>query len=72
MWSLDLVSTFLATLTSHGFTNQQAVDTYRSFSSFLLGQLLLEGSILGADTGTDIDNDSAEEPLNEVVKGRPC
>ena len=60
LWSLESVSTFLATLTGHGFTDQQAVDTYRSFSSFLLGQLLLEVSTIGAAT------DPAEEPLDQV------
>jgi hypothetical protein len=32
---------------------------YRAFSSFLLGHLLLEASLLGAETGP------AEEPLDE-------
>lgn len=59
LWSLDSVSTFLVTLTSQGFTDHQAVDTYRSFSSFLLGQLFLEVSILGAGTGL------AEEPPDQ-------
>lgn len=57
--SLELVSTFLATLTHQGFTDEQAVETYRAFSSFLLGQLLLEAAVRGADTGP------AEEPLDE-------
>ena len=57
--SLELVSTFLTTLTDQGFSDQQAVDTYRAFSSFLLGQLLLEASVRGAETAP------AEEPLDE-------
>jgi len=48
--SLELVENFLSTLSRHGFTDQQVVDAYRSFSSFLLGQLLLESAIRGADT----------------------
>ncbi len=48
--SLDLVQQFLSTLTRHGFSDTQVVDTYRAFSSFLLGQLLLEAAVRGAET----------------------
>jgi TetR/AcrR family transcriptional regulator, tetracycline repressor protein len=48
--SLELVDDFLSTLIRHGFTDQQAVDTYRAFSSFLLGTLLLEAAVGGAET----------------------
>jgi TetR/AcrR family tetracycline transcriptional repressor len=57
--SLELVEQFLSTLLSHGFTDDQAVGTYRAFSSFLLGQLLLESAARGAETGP------AEDPLDE-------
>jgi TetR/AcrR family tetracycline transcriptional repressor len=57
--SLELVENFLSTLSRHGFTDQQVVDAYRSFSSFLLGQLLLESAIRGADTSP------VEVPLDE-------
>ena len=57
--SLELVEDFLATLSRHGFTDEQVVDTYRAFSSFLLGQLLLESAMRGADTGP------VEVPLDE-------
>ena len=57
--SLEVVEDFLHTLSAHGFSDQQVVDTYRSFSSFLLGQLLLESSIRGAETS------SVEVPLDE-------
>ena len=50
---------FLRTLLGHGFTDAQAVDAYRAFSSFLLGQLLLESAVRGAETGP------VEEPLDE-------
>ena len=50
---------FLAALIGRGFTDAQAVDAYRSFSSFLLGQLLLESAVRGAETGP------VEEPLDE-------
>ena len=42
-----------------GFSDARAVEAYRAFSSFLLGHLLLEASLLGAQTGP------AEEPLDE-------
>ncbi|MGI3786288.1 MAG: TetR/AcrR family transcriptional regulator C-terminal domain-containing protein [Janthinobacterium lividum] len=57
--SLELVEQFLSTLLTHGFDDDQAVDTYRAFSSFLLGQLLLESAARGAETSP------VEEPLDE-------
>lgn len=48
--SLELVEDFLTTLSRHGFTDQQTVGTYRGFSSFLLGHLLLESASRGAKT----------------------
>ncbi|HYI55690.1 MAG TPA: TetR/AcrR family transcriptional regulator C-terminal domain-containing protein [Microlunatus sp.] len=57
--SLEVVEDFLATLGRFGFTDDQMVDTYRSFSSFLLGHLLLESAIHGAETSP------VEEPLDE-------
>lgn len=47
--SLRWVESFLAALTSSGFSDRAAVDAYRAFSSFLLGHLLLEVSAHGAD-----------------------
>lgn len=57
--SLDVVEDFLAMLISRGFSDVRAVMAYRAFSSFLLGHLLLEASLLGAQTSP------AEEPLDE-------
>ncbi len=57
--SVDVVELFLSTLIGFGFTDEQAVGAYRSFSSFLLGNLLLESAVRGADTSP------AEEPLDE-------
>jgi len=48
--SLDIVEDFLRTLREHGFTDTQIVGTYRAFSSFLLGTLLLESASRGAKT----------------------
>lgn len=57
--SLRVVEEFLDGLTRRGFTDAQAVETYRIFTSFLLGHLLLEVSTLGATTSP------VEEPLDE-------
>ena len=57
--SLDLVESFLEGLIRRGFTDAGAVASYRAFSSFLLGHLLLESAALGAETAPD------EEPLAE-------
>ena len=57
--SLELVESFIATLAGYGFTDEQIAETYRAFSSFLLGQLLLEATVRGAASSP------AEEPLDE-------
>lgn len=56
---IEMVEHLLATLTARGFHDAQAVDTYKAFTSFLVGSLLLEIS-------TRVENISAvEEPMNE-------
>ncbi|WP_235933957.1 TetR/AcrR family transcriptional regulator C-terminal domain-containing protein [Agromyces humi] len=57
--SVEVVNTFLTALTGHGFTDAQAVDAYRSFSSVLLGHLLRESAVRGAEAAP------VEEPLDE-------
>lgn len=58
--SLDWVEAFLDGLKAEGFTDDAAVASYRAFTSFLLGHLLLEVAIHGADVGPlDV---VAEEP----------
>ena len=57
--SLRMVEEFLDELISRSFTEAQAVAAYRSFTSFLLGHLLLESATHGASTA------SVEDPLNE-------
>lgn len=56
--SLEVVEDFLAVLTQQGFGDEAAAATYRTFSSFLIGHLLLEASQLGGSTVPD-------EPLDE-------
>jgi len=57
--SLRVVEDLLEGLIACGFSDRQAVQTYRVFSSFLLGHLLLEAATRGASTAP------LEEPLDE-------
>lgn len=57
--SLRVVDEFLNGLIQRGFTDAQAVQAYRVFTSFLLGHLLLEVAVRGASTAP------ADEPLDE-------
>lgn len=57
--SLEVVEHFLRTLRGYGFTDQQVVEVYRAYTSFLLGHLLLEAAVRGADTSP------VEQPLDE-------
>src|ERR1700712_644046 len=51
------MESFLQTLKDCGFSDRAAVGAYQSFSSFLLGHLLLEVSAQGADIGPIDDPD---------------
>lgn len=57
--SLRIVEAFLEGLGARGFDDEQAVTAYRTFTSFLLGHLLLESAMRGARMSP------AEEPLDE-------
>lgn len=66
--SLRWIEEFLGGLLARGFADAGATTAYRSFTSFLLGNLLLEVSARGVDTGpveeADIerpDADTADE-----------
>ena len=64
--SVEVVNAFLTALIDRGFTDRQAVDTYRSFTSFLLGQLLLEAATRGAPTGpVDAPIDEGASPASD-------
>lgn len=82
--SVEVVEMFLRTLIKQGFSDRQAVDTYRSFSSFLLGQLLLESAVRGAEIspleetldegGADIPEKDGQEQVDDdaqIVRLRP-
>jgi hypothetical protein len=51
--SLDLVEDFLEGLVRRGLSDDDAVQVYKVFASFLLGHLLLEVSERGARTSPD-------------------
>ncbi len=61
--SLRWVESFLASLRTHGFDDDTAVYTYRAFTSFLLGHLLLEVAAIGADVGPVPAADADPHPL---------
>lgn len=60
--SIRWVETFLSGLLQEGFSDEQAVAAYRAFTSFLLGNLLLEVSQRGAAVGP-LDLVEEEEPV---------
>lgn len=75
--SLDWVEVLLRGLTEEGFTDEAAVVAYRAFTGCLLGHLLLEVSIRGADVGPlDVlepadENASSLDPYPLVRRLRP-
>jgi AcrR family transcriptional regulator len=61
--SLRWLESFLATLTSSGFSDEAAVAAYRAYTSFLLGHLLLEVSQRGVPISSHDDGiDGADVP----------
>ena len=58
-----MVETFLSGLIAEGFSDEAAIEGYRAYTSFLLGHLLLEVAVHGADVGPlDVLDDQAGEP----------
>lgn len=51
--SLEWIESFLAALTTSGFSDRQAAEAYQAFSSFLLGNLLLQVSLCGEGEEAD-------------------
>ena len=61
--SLEWVETFLSGLIAEGFSDEAAIEGYRAYTSFLLGHLLLEVAVHGADVGPlDVLDDQTGEP----------
>ncbi|GAA2156389.1 TetR family transcriptional regulator [Humibacillus xanthopallidus] len=68
--SLAVVEEFLDGLLRRGFTEAQAVRAYRTFTSFLLGHLLLESASRGAQFSgpeTPLDEGSAPVPNDDAA-----
>ncbi|MFJ4039459.1 TetR/AcrR family transcriptional regulator C-terminal domain-containing protein [Microbacterium sp. NPDC090007] len=69
--SVEVVERFLGAMIGFGFDEEQAVAAYRSFSSFLLGNLLLESAVRGADTspeGEPLDEGGADIPQGDAER----
>ena len=66
--SLRWMESFLDTLHHCGFTDTSCVSAYRSFSSFLLGHLLLEVSAHGADIGPVDQADPDDQPQTDLTE----
>ncbi len=69
--SVEVVEIFLSTLLAQGFTDDQAVSAYRAFSSFLLGQLLLESAVRGAETGPWRSRSTRGTPTSRPTTATP-
>ena len=67
--TLRSVESFLRTLLHHHFSDTAAVATYRSFNSFLLGELLLEVPYRAENGPTHQRRLQVEQPDN--LTGRP-
>ncbi|GAA1847227.1 TetR/AcrR family transcriptional regulator [Brevibacterium marinum] len=57
--SLRWVEDFLSTLQRFGFSDQNAVSAYKAFTSFLVGDLLLQVHSTGVDDVIGFDGDEA-------------
>jgi AcrR family transcriptional regulator len=68
--SLRWIEAFLGGLAAEGFSDQSAIYTYRAFTSFLLGHLMLEVAALGVNV-SPVDNDQLAEPPGDPLAGYP-
>lgn len=66
--NLRSIESLLQVMTAAGYSDEDAAAVYRSFSSFLLGHLLLEVSSMGVETGPVEEPDMSEA---EDVSGYP-
>jgi AcrR family transcriptional regulator len=55
--SLRWVESFLVSLQRFGFTDDKSVRIYRTFSTFLLGHLLLESATVDVSVDVELDDD---------------
>ena len=70
--SLGLVEDVLATLSVHGFSDEQVVDTYRALTSFLIGQLPatppLDGPVDHDATSARSQLDLTDQPVIDRMR----
>lgn len=59
--SLRWIESMLTVMTSAGFSDEAATVTYKAFSGFLLGSLLLDVSSHGVDTGPIEETDKSPD-----------
>lgn len=64
--SLRWMETFLDTLRKYGFDDEGAVAAYRTFTTFLLGQLLLEVAARGTEFG-QVDTHARNAPSADLT-----
>lgn len=62
--SLRWMETFLETMLSYGFDDEAAVAAYRSYTTFLLGQLLLE--VAARTSQETVATESVASPVREL------
>jgi len=68
---LRWIESFLAALSSEGFSDDTAVYAYRAFTSFLLGHLLLEVAARGVDISPLGGDESTVEQPADPLQGYP-
>jgi AcrR family transcriptional regulator len=69
--SLAWIEAFLYALRTQGFGEQQAVDAYKAFTSFLLGHLLLEVAGLQVAIGPDETSRLDDSNVRTDLRGYP-
>lgn len=69
--SLRLVEQFLEALVRRGLSDEQAVETYRAFTTFLLGHLLLETAAIHRAAGSGTDESLVGEASHRDRAARP-
>lgn len=69
--SLRWMESFLQTLHRCGFSDTAAVAAYQAFSSFLLGNLLLEVANKGVDISPAEQNDADQPPAPDALADYP-
>ncbi len=70
--SLRWIESFLAALSSEGFSDDTAVYAYRAFTGFLLGHLLLEVAAQGVDISPIEGDESTVEQPDDPLAGYPA